>query len=603
MSTVRTFMVGSAVMLGMLGAGGCGKPEPAASVATVPADAARQVTALADELLAYFEQNSALVKLQRGRQIDAFDPITIETARADAKYGRDALQRLDAIPVDRLPAEQWLLAKLLRHTFTTQANAEDSYWFDFAVTPYASWWQLTAHQILAGHKFESASDLEHYQQLLDSYGVTLDQVAAKTRAQSERGIRVAQPAIPGVVAMFRGLRASAAATLVPASARLEKLPADRASAFTAAVESKLAQRILPGYDAVIAIFGDDYVRDAPAQVGMGNLPGGKQEYLKRIVDQTGLRLTPEQIYDLGQKRVAELDERMRAVREQLGFKGSREEFQASLRKDPRFIAKSPQDMEQRYLAYTKRMEPHLARYFSRLPRAPYGVARLASAAEAGVTYGYYQPPTLADPKGIYNYNASQLEKRSLLPAAHLMYHELVPGHHFHLALQQENSGAHPLREFLLYGAFNEGWAEYAASLGEEMGLYEDPYDLYGHLTMQAFLASRLVVDTGMNYLGMSLQEARAFMKAHTFESDVQIDSETLRYSTDIPAQALGYWLGYEKFWELRHRAEQKLGSNFDIRTFHAAAIGEGAMPLDVLEQHLDRYIAQAVSMHERETAQ
>lgn len=593
MTMVRTIMIGSAVVLATLGAAGCRKPEPPAIAATAPADAAKQVTVLADELLAHVEQSYAMVKLQRGKPVDAFDPITLEAAQADAKYGRDALQRLDAIAIDSLPAEQWLLAKLLRHTFATQAHAEDSYWFQFAVTPYASEWQLAVPPILAGHKLNSASDLEHYQHLLDSYGAMLDQIVAKTRAQSERGIRVAQPAIPGVIAMFRGLRSSAPGILTPASARLEKLTAEQAAAFTAAIKRKLDERILPGYDAVIAIFGDDYVRGAPAQVGIGNLPGGKEEYLRRIVYQTGLTLTPQQIHDLGVKRVAEIDERMRAVREQLGFKGSREEFQASLRKDPRFIAKSPQDMEQRYLAYAKRMEPHLAQYFSRLPKAPHGVARLAPAAEAGMTYGYYQEPTPANPIGIYNFNASQLEKRSLLTAAHLMYHELMPGHHLHLALQQENSNVHPVREFLMYGAFTEGWAEYAASLGEEMGLYEDPYDLYGHLAMQAFLTSRLVVDPGMNYLGMSLQEARAFMKAHTFESDVQIESETVRYSTDIPAQALGYRLGYEKFWELRRRAEQKLGSSFDIRTFHAAAIGEGAMPLDVLEQHLDRYITQA----------
>ncbi|MFC4311957.1 DUF885 domain-containing protein [Steroidobacter flavus] len=548
---------------------------------------------LADELLAYFERSSAMVKLLRGKQVDAFDSITFEAALDGAKYGRVGLQRLDAIALESLPEEQWLLASLLRHTFTTLANGEHSYWFESAVTPYAGGWHMAAHQILAGHGFETASDVEHYQQLLDSYGTVLDQVAAKTRAQSERGIRVAQPAIPGVVAMFHGLRAAAPGNLIPASSRLEKLRPEQREAFTVAIKRKLQERILPGYDAVIAIFGEDYVRSAPAQVGIGNLPGGRDEYLRRIVDQTGLTLTPQQIYDLGQKRVAEIDERMRSVREQLGFKGSREEFYASLRKDSRFIAKSPQDMEQRYLAYARRMDPHLARYFSRLPKAPYGVARLAPAAEAAVTYGYYQPPTPANTMGIYNYNASQLEERSLLSAAHLMYHELVPGHHLHLALQQENSNAHPLRAFLLYGAFNEGWAEYAASLGEELGLYQDPYDLYGHLTMQAFLASRLVVDTGMNYLGMSLQEARDFMKAHTFESDVQIDSETLRYSTDIPAQAIGYWLGYEKFWELRRRAEQKLGSSFDIRAFHAAAIGEGAMPLNVLEQHLDRFISHA----------
>jgi uncharacterized protein (DUF885 family) len=594
MTIVRTMMVVSAVVLATLGAAGCRKPEPAATSAAQPADASKQVTALADELLADLEQHSAMVKLQRGEQIDAFDPITLETARADAKQGREALRRLDAIAIDGLPSQQWLLAKLLKHTFTAQANAEDSYWFDLAVTPYGSGWAMVAHQVLASHKFESESDLEHYQKLLDSYGTMLEQVAAKTRAQSERGIRVAQPAIPGVIAMFRGLRSSAGGILTPGAARLEKLTPEQAAGFTASIKRKLDERILPGYDAIGAIFDEQYVGNAPAQVGIGNLPGGKEEYVRRIADQTGLTLSPQQIHDLGVKRVAALDERMRVVRERLGFKGSREQFQASLRKDSRFIARSPQDMEQRYLAYAKRMEPHLPQYFSRLPKAPHGVARLASASEAGMTYGYYQQPTAANPVGTYYYNASQLEQRSMLSAAHLMYHELVPGHHLHLALQQENPNAHPVREFLLYGAFNEGWAEYAASLGEELNLYQDPYDLYGHLALQAFLASRLVVDTGMNYLGMSLQEARAFMKAHTFESDVQIDSETLRYSTDIPAQALGYSLGYETFWELRRRAEQKLGSSFDIRTFHAAAIGEGAMPLDVLDQYIDRYIAKAM---------
>jgi uncharacterized protein (DUF885 family) len=209
-----------------------------------------------------------------------------------------------------------------------------------------------------------------------------------------------------------------------------------------------------------------------------------------------------------------------------------------------------------------------------------------------MTYGYYQEPTPADPVGHYYYNGSDLDKRSLAAAAHLIYHELIPGHHLQVSLQLENPHVHPIRQFLEYGAFAEGWAEYAASLGEELGLYSDPYDLYGHLTMQAFLAARLVVDTGTNYFGMSLDQARAYMKAHTFESETQIASETLRYSTDIYAQALSYRLGYEKFWELRHRAAHALGARFDIREFHAAAIGEGGMPLDVLDQQINWYISQ-----------
>lgn len=150
---------------------------------------------------------------------------------------------------------------------------------------------------------------------------------------------------------------------------------------------------------------------------------------------------------------------------------------------------------------------------------------------------------------------------------------------------------HPVREHLYYGAFAEGWAEYAADLALEMGMFDDPYDLYGHYVSQAFLAARLVVDTGMNHLGWSLQRARQFMREHTFESQAQIDSETLRYATDIPAQALDYRLGHDQFQLLRGRAEKAFGAHFDIRRFHAAAIGSGAMPLDVLAEHIDWYIA------------
>ncbi len=498
------------------------------------------------------------------------------------------LARIDAVPLDSLPDDKWLLAKLLRHTFESGSSAEAGYWLDSAVTPYMAGFRINgAHAILTKLVLKSQEDFDNYLRLVDSYATMLEQIAAKTRAQAQRGIRVARPAIPGVVATFRGMLAAAPGILVPADDRLKEL---RGGALKKAVQERVNARVVPNYKAIIGMFDDAYTRAAPAQVGIGNLPGGKERYLQLIGIDSGLKLTPQEINDLGKKRVAEIDERMQAIRTQLGFKGSREAFQEKLRRDPRFIAKTPQDVEKRYLSYVARMEPMIPKYFSRLPKAPYGVRRLALSAEKGMTYGYYNHPTPAEPKGYYNYNGSDLDKRSLATAEHLIFHELIPGHHFHIALQMENPDAHPVRKFLTYSAFTEGWAEYAASLGEEMGLYDDPYDLYGHLAMQSFLAVRLVVDTGMNYFGMPLEEARAFMKAHTFESDVQINSETLRYSTDMPAQALNYRLGYEKIWELRHRAEKELGAKFDIKAFHAATLGEGAMPLNVLEEVVDRYI-------------
>jgi uncharacterized protein (DUF885 family) len=581
-----------------------GTPLPTRAASTAPAtvDGSDPVNSLANELLAHLQATSAYVRLQSGLPIAAFEPVTLARAQEEAKFNQQMLARIDAVALANLPHEQWLLAKMLRHTFRIGAHAEENYWFDFAVTPYAGYAGITPnvggqsvsgiHSILAAQPLKTSADLDNYLRLLDSYAVVLDQTAAKTRAQAERGIRVSKSAITGVVAMFRGLHTSASDTLLPAPARLAGVSVEQATAFNAAVQQRLTARFLPGYDAIVDIFSDAYARAAPDEVGIWHYPGGKERYLRLITDYTGLSFSPRKIHDLGERRVAELDLRMQAVRDQLGFKGSREAFHETLRRDPRFIAKSSTEVERRYLGYVARMEPFIPRYFSTLPKAPYGVRRVALAAEKGLTYGYYELPTPADSAGHYNYNGSDLDKRSLISAEHLIFHELIPGHHLHLALQLENPNVHPVRKFLDYGAFTEGWAEYAASLGEEMGLYSDPYDLYGHLLLQSFLASRLVVDTGMNYFNMPLGEARAYMKAHTFESDEQIASETLRYSTDSYAQALGYRLGYEKFWELRHRAEKTLGKDFDIRAFHAAAIGEGSMPLDVLGDHIEWFIAQ-----------
>lgn len=556
------------------------------------ADGSNAVTALADELLAHFKATSAYIRAQSGLPVGEFDPITPESAQAEAKFSRAMLARLETIDLAKLPHGDWLLARMLHQTLATGSFADQNYWFDFAVTPYAGGQPLnTDHAMLAGQPLKTAADRANYLTLVDSYARLLRQTATKTRQQGERGIRVPKPAIPGVVSTFERLKETAAGVIVPAASRLEGVAPNEATAFKAAVEGRLNGPVVHAIDDVLSVFDAAYVTAAPAGVGIGQYPGGKERYRRLITDYTGLDLTPEAIHGIGEKRIAELEARMQAVRDSLGFKGSRDEFHEQLRHDPRFFAKSPAELEERYRGYIARMRPVVGQYFSMLPKAPYGVERLAPAAEKGMTYGYYNPPSPADPTGTYYFNGSDLDKRSMLTAEHLMFHELIPGHHFHLALQYENQHVHPVRKFLDYTAFTEGWAEYAASLGEEMGLYSDPYDLYGHLILQSFTTARLVLDTGMNYFALPLEDARAYMKAHTLESDTQIASETLRYSTDIYAQALGYRLGFEKFWELRHRAERALGPRFDLKRFHAAAVGEGAMPLGVLEEHIDWFIA------------
>lgn len=243
------------------------------------------------------------------------------------------------------------------------------------------------------------------------------------------------------------------------------------------------------------------------------------------------------------------------------------------------------------MGYVEKIEPHIADYFDVLPEAPYGVRRLDPTSEATMTFGVYQLPTSVNPRGEYRYNGSDLENRSLFSAQGLIYHELIPGHHFQLALANEREDLPRFRrETIGYGAFTEGWAEYAANLGKEMGVYENAYDLYGRLVMEMFISCRLVLDTGMNHFGWDLERAREYMSARVVYSDVEVATELLRYSADIHGQALAYRIGNLEILRLRRKAEEALGDRFDIKAFHAAVIRSGAMPMVVLEEHIDWWI-------------
>jgi uncharacterized protein (DUF885 family) len=303
-------------------------------------------------------------------------------------------------------------------------------------------------------------------------------------------------------------------------------------------------------------------------------------------------LTPQAIHERGLQEIAKLNARLEEVRQKVGFQGDLAAFRQFLKTDSRFFVKTPDEVAARLTAPLKRIEPRIPDFFGRTPKAPYGVARLDPALEAGMTYGYYQQPLPGHPEGDYMFNGSKLEERSLLTAAALTYHELVPGHHFQISLQLENQGLPLFRKNSYPTAFVEGWAMYTSELAEEMGGYADPYDLAGMIAQNLFLSSRLVVDTGMNSLGWSRQQAIDYMRENTFESGTQLGSETLRYSTDIPAQALAYKMGSRRIWELRRKAEGELGKKFDLRRFHDAVLGSGAMPMTVLEKHVDWWIQQ-----------
>ena len=306
-----------------------------------------------------------------------------------------------------------------------------------------------------------------------------------------------------------------------------------------------------------------------------------------MLQQLTFPVDPEHLHQTGLEEVARLADAMAALRSSaFKFDGAEADFHDRLRKDPRALAASPEALEETYRRHMARMTERVPSLFLRAPKAACDVARLSPALEPGMTFGYYDAPVGAEAKGIYYYSGLNLDTRLQMNTAPLILHELIPGHHFHIALQSELDLPTIRRETFNFTAFNEGWAEYAAGLGEEEGLYGDPYDMYGWLSHQRFVAQRLVLDTGLNLLGWDLARAQAYMSANTLEGPVQVASETLRYSTDLPGQALGYRWGFLKMRELRQRARDRLGDRFDIRRWHDAVLSQGGLPMVVLDRSL-----------------
>ena len=476
-------------------------------------------------------------------------------AEHEAAFAEGILRRLDAINLGSLNEEERLTYSILRWKEQQVSAGLRFFWLRSPVTPYASSIR-TVNRAFTDGKIDP-SDRER---LLKDYARFIDQIAEVVREQQRRGILLPKPELPVVKGVINSYVTSF-----------------RASGSTAATEA--LQRLASVFDA-------NYEAAAPSGVGMSQYPGGDEAYRFLIHLETSYDKKPEDIHALGMREVDRINKELEGIRQQVGFNGDLAEFRQFLKTDPRFFGRTPDEIGQRLTGYIRKIEPQIPRFFAKSPRATYDVKRLDPALEGAMTFGYYQQPTASDPVGHYFYNGSKPAERNLLFAPALMLHELIPGHHFQIARQEENEDLPQFRRESFDTAFVEGWGEYAAALGREMGMYDDPYDHAGRLVMDALLSVRLVVDTGMNALGWSREKAMQYMRENTFMSETEIATESLRYSVDIPAQALAYKIGSMKMIDLRNDAQKALGPRFDIKQFHEWLIASGSMPLSILEQHV-----------------
>ncbi|HZV72278.1 MAG TPA: DUF885 domain-containing protein [Conexibacter sp.] len=533
-------------------------------------------------------EHEPYVRLGQGLAVARFRPWGYEERRATAAFAARARARLDALDAHELSGDDRLTAGFLRFVLDGWTAAAEHFWLDFDVTPYRIYAVMNPIELtFEGFRAAAPADEQRFLSLVDDFRAVVDGLRDKLMTQRELRILLPRAALPVVIATLQSLRAAAPALVRVDAERFGVLDAAARARLAARVERLVADELLPAFDALLDVLGPDYLAAAPEHVGLWQYDGGESAYRAAVRRDTTTDHEPGRIHAIGLEQLAELSERMAAARSRLGFTGSEAEFRASLATRPELYVSTPEQVGANFRRHLARIEPHLSGWIAVMPQAPYDVDRLPPQAEEGLTYGSYEPPMPGQPVGRYLYNASHLEQRSLLNAATLVFHELVPGHHVHFMRQAENASL-PLarRRCGDLHAFNEGWAEYAAGLGWEAGLYEDPFDGYGRLAEERFLAVRLVVDTGLNALGWSLEQARQAMREHTLESELQIATETLRYATDMPAQGLSYRLGFLEFTRLRASAERSLGSDFDVREFHEQILAQGALPLDVLDAHL-----------------
>ena len=590
-----------------------GVPVAGATPLEAPAPAAADPAAEDARLLAFldaaFDERSAsspetLTSLGSKTNYDRLDDYSDAQAERDQALVQKQLADMKArFALSKLSPAGRLNYRLFE--YNAGRSTENYRWRDYGFPMSTNGSPAGAFPVflINQHRIDSVADAEAYIARIRDTERAMREIGAEARAQAEKGI------VPPRF-NFAPVRADARRAIVGAPfgagadsplladfrTKVEALdaPADVKARLIADASAALSGPFRRAIGDMLATL-DSIEPKAAGNSGAWSLPNGAEYYASRLRAQTTTDLSADRIHQIGLDEVARIHREMEAIKAQVGFKGSLQQFFQHIKTGRQYKYPNTAEGRRTYLAdanaFIAQVTAVAPKWFSRLPRAPLEVRAVETWRQETASVAFYNRPSPDGSRpGIFYVNLADMNQVLKPQIEGIAYHEGAPGHHFQIALQQELDGVPKFRRFGGYGAYSEGWGLYAERLGREMGFYKDPYSLFGHLSLELWRAVRLVTDTGLHSKRWTREQAIGYFQDNSLLSERDIVKEVERY-INTPGQATSYKIGQLKIVELRERAKRELGGRFDIRDFHAAVLENGPLPLDILEQQVEAYIA------------
>lgn len=563
-------------------------------MAALPAGEAK-LSELLDEVWDFELTESPMLATNIGdpRGQDQLADVSLEAIQRRTERRADFLERLKKINFDVLSPTQQIDFEMLRLRLEGQL-ADDDFQTHLMPINNREGFHISFPELPREMNPKSEQDFANYLSRLRDFARYTDQHIELLRGGIRAGLT--QPAIimrdsPGQAESHVVENPSDSLLLTNISDESRRGLGDQWPAIERKIIEAIESSVIPAYRRFAEFLKEEYLPACRGQIGAAFLPRGRQFYQDRVRRFTTLDLTPEELHQTGIQENARIRSEMEAIRESVGFEGDLNAFLKYLRTDPKFYPKTADELLKEVTLILKKADGRLPELFGRLPRIPYGIREIPAYIAPQTTSAYYWPPaTDGSRAGFYYINTYNLSSRPLYQLESLSMHEAVPGHHLQLALQAELTDLHPISRQSNFTAFIEGWALYSERLGKEIGFYKDPYQDFGRLSMEAWRASRLVVDTGIHWMGWSREKAIDYMKNNTALSEHNCVAEIDRY-IGWPGQSLAYKTGELAIRRIRLEAEQRLGERFDIRAFHDKVLEAGSIPLPLLQSRIEEWIA------------